>query len=73
MTPEERAAKLIADMKYGGYYDLEDDIAEAIRAAVAEEREACAKLAEEMFTTSGCDLAYAANEVAESIRARSQS
>lgn len=49
MTPEEQAHHLVVDgtVRHGWIpYGLAADIAEGIRAAIAEEREACARLME---------------------------
>lgn len=53
MTPERRAAQLAAevklycgDMPFGWAQQIEVAVEQAIAAAVAEEREACAKVAE---------------------------
>lgn len=81
MTPEERAAKIVADGQWiaADYYTdesgeeyrqetmnvtlLEREIADAIRAAVAEERERCAKIAEGWQDTA------AGQDILEAIRA----
>lgn len=66
MTPEHRAAAIVeqAAAGYLGWREQCDRIAAAIRAAVAAEREACAKLAESWGDPHG---------VADQIRARGQS
>jgi hypothetical protein len=82
MNPEERAAeaqrKWILLERRSDRMATDDDllrlIAAEIRAAVAEEREACAKLAdtwEETFDARAGEVTVTAQEVAELIRARS--
>lgn len=68
MTPEERATKIKISIGCGCCFDTHDEIdnqaaiAKAIRAAIAEEREACAKIADEndgRWVTDGCMIAAA--------------
>lgn len=47
MTPEERTEDLIRKHEFYDDYFVRKPIADAIRAAVAEEREACAKIVEQ--------------------------
>ncbi len=49
---------------------LENDITEAIRDAVAEERAACAKIAEEEYAWAAYILGEGKNDIADVIRAR---
>jgi hypothetical protein len=55
MTPEERANRIAADWldEQEAFPGLMEDIAAAIRAAVEEEREACAKIAEMQWVLVG--------------------
>jgi hypothetical protein len=48
MTPEERAESINEDVGCVGYHVRGQIIADAIRAAVAEEREACAAIVERL-------------------------
>jgi len=57
MTAEERAAQFIKDwrhLKFGSADKLEQLVAQAIKDAVADEREACAKIAE----NHNCEESY---------------
>lgn len=66
MTPEERAFACCRGMPSGAWAQIVPRIAAAIREAVAEEREACAKLADEAIKTG---YAFA---ISENILARSE-
>lgn len=75
MTPEERARPVVEKIHRLGYVDdaMEYSIAEAIRAAVEEEREACAALCDELFSRAplcGDESSWAATDCAEAIRQR---
>lgn len=78
MSPEERAKTAIQDIRYwessGGqtYDELVEAIATAIRAAVAEEREAIAQMAKEAFYSETADVIYDASELVAAIRARGE-
>lgn len=83
MSPEERVAAIplhwMRPEDCGGLQGISDTIAngneilKAIRTAIAEEREACAKAAES-FATKGelntPEVGYAKQEIAAAIRAR---
>jgi hypothetical protein len=69
MTPEERATEVARDFAGEVYWheaDAIDAIAAAIRAAIAEEREACAQVAEAQ------PPGYCPDDVAAAIRARGE-
>ncbi len=79
MTPEERAVEVCEQL--GNALDqrgvfasilVSRVIAAAIRAAIAEEREACAKLAEKIDDDGNYDEIEPGYHIAEAIRARSQ-
>jgi hypothetical protein len=72
MTPEERAAKVYDRLEGYTHQNKIRLIADAIRTAVAEEREACAKVAETLpFSCSQMDDNRSA-DIAAAIRVRSQ-
>jgi hypothetical protein len=66
MTPEERADKLYDDCHAYLRYDAVPMMAAAIRVAIAEEREACARTVE---ATNGINWGYSTTEIAAAIRA----
>lgn len=66
MTARERAKALIARCMIA----TEEDIAAAIEAAVAEEREACAALVDDLAAAATDDSWYALEKAADAIRAR---
>ena len=85
MTPEERAAEIMdwfsalyrgseAEQRdLGGWSGVSAKVADAIRVAVAEEREACAKIADVKVERPWPETAVeAAKEIAARIRARSE-
>lgn len=79
MKADERAADILRRCwwraeehpleEHPGFNGLDVEIAEAIRAAVAEEREACALVADEADRSQ---LAVTADEIAKKIRSRSE-
>ncbi len=78
MTIEERAEKALADLygnkgQYRGPAVAKIVILEEIEAAIAEEREACAKIAEETAGVNyGADAELTAMAIAEAIRKRKE-
>ncbi len=67
MTPEQRAKEVYREWSFSTLMDDKGDVkalADAIREAVAEEREACAALVERM----GVNLATSAADYARAIR-----
>ena len=75
MTPNERAFKLLKQWyRTPEDHDVQEaGIADAIRAAVEEEREACAKLAEETRIVGAMGIMYCRGvQVAKAIRKRGQ-
>lgn len=72
MTPEERAEKLVHEDAIWDHStsEMEAMLAAAIRAAVAEEREACAKVAESLRPPHWDQNNIRAKEIADAIRQR---
>ena len=67
MTPEKRAHDLMQRIRYSSLYENSERwTTESIRAAIAEEREACAKMVEAASQRPGS----VAEELAAAIRAR---
>jgi len=70
MTPEERAKIILRDLDgHATLAEARQFVADAIRAAVEEEREACARLVEEMCGPR-FERCPAACEIWQAIRAR---
>ena len=70
MTPEERAVKIVEMASSKGWWGIEQDIAIAIHEAVAEEMEACAKVAEDFCVEIGFGRERMALEISKEIRGR---
>ena len=78
-TPEERARRALIGLdecargRREGCRECESIVARAIRAAVEEEREACATAVDDTETWDGADAAGRIVSAAKAIRARGQS
>jgi hypothetical protein len=76
MTPKEKAQWIIDHYRHIGPEDSQAIMSD-IEAAIEEEREACAKIADQYWTQpekqEGCDMCEVGHSISEEIRARGRS